>query len=62
VTAPSRKKFARIHRSAIVNVDFVREIHREGRTEGWVLLANGDRPRMSAAGWRKLTACFSSSR
>jgi two-component system LytT family response regulator len=52
----------RIHRSAIVNVDFVREIHREGRTDGWVLLANGDRPRMSAAGWRKLTASFTASR
>lgn len=56
------KQFVRIHRSAIVNVDFVREIHREGRTDGWVLLANGDRPRMSAAGWRRLTACFSASR
>jgi two-component system, LytTR family, response regulator len=56
------KKFVRIHRSAIVNVDFVCEIHREGRTDGWVLLANGDRPRMSAAGWRKLTASFTSSR
>lgn len=47
-------KFIRIHRSAIVNVDFVREIHREGRAEGWVLLSNGEKPRMSAAGWRKL--------
>ena len=56
------KKFVRIHRSAIVNVDFVREIHREGRADGWVLLANGDRPRMSAAGWRRLTACFTPSR
>lgn len=48
------ERFVRIHRSAIVNVDFVREIHREGRTDGWVLLENGDRPRMSVAGWRKL--------
>jgi two-component system, LytTR family, response regulator len=55
-------KFVRIHRSAIVNIDFVREIHREGRTEGYVLLANGERPRMSAAGWRKLMAVFTSSR
>ena len=46
--------FARIHRSAIVNLNAVREIHREGRSEGWVLLSNGDRPSMSAAGWRKL--------
>jgi len=56
------ERFVRIHRSAIVNVAFVRELHREGRAEGWVLLANGDRPRMSAAGWRKLTASFSASR
>lgn len=56
------KRFVRIHRSAIVNVAFVREIHREGRTDGWVLLANGGRPRMSAAGWRKLTASFTASR
>ena len=56
------RKFVRIHRSAIVNVAYVREIHREGRAEGWVLLANGSRPRMSAAGWRKLTAAFSASR
>jgi len=28
-------KFVRIHRSAIVNIDCVREIHREGRSEGW---------------------------
>ena len=55
-------RFVRIHRSAIVNVDFVREIHREGRADGWVLLADGDRPRMSAAGWRRLTACFTPSR
>jgi two-component system LytT family response regulator len=56
------KQFVRIHRSAIVNIGFVREIHREGRTDGWVLLVNGDRPRMSAAGWRKLTASFTASR
>lgn len=49
-------KFVRIHRSAIVNLDFVREIHREGRGEGWVLLSTGDRPRMSHAGWHKLLA------
>jgi two-component system LytT family response regulator len=56
------KQFVRIHRSAVVNVAFVREIHREGRTDGWVLLANGERPRMTAAGWRKLTASFTASR
>jgi len=49
-------KFVRIHRSAIVNVDKIREIHRAGAGEGWVLMANGERSRMTAAGWRKLLA------
>lgn len=49
-------KFIRIHRSAIVNIDCVREIHREGRSEGWVLLSSGTRVRMSLAGWQKLLA------
>jgi two-component system LytT family response regulator len=50
------KKFIRIHRSAIVNIERVREIHREGRSEGWVLLTSGDRVRMSSAGWQRLLA------
>jgi two-component system LytT family response regulator len=50
------KKFIRVHRSAIVNLDCVREIHREGRSEGWVLLSNGDRVRISLLGWQKLLA------
>jgi len=33
-------KFVRIHRSIIVNVDQVREIFREGRNEGSVILSN----------------------
>lgn len=48
-------KFVRLHRSAIVNVDYVREIHRDGRT-GWVLLSSGARVRMNKAGWQKLVA------
>jgi two-component system, LytTR family, response regulator len=48
------RRFIRIHRSAIVNINCVREIHREARSEGWVLLSNGDRVRMSATGWRRL--------
>jgi two-component system LytT family response regulator len=50
------KKFIRIHRSAIVNIDYVREIHRDRRSEGWVLVANGEQVRMSTAGWQKLLA------
>jgi two-component system LytT family response regulator len=49
-------KFVRIHRSAIVNIDQVREIHREGRTECSAVLTNGQRLRMSKAGWQNLIA------
>ncbi len=50
------KKFVRVHRSAIVNISHVREILREGRSEGWVLLSNGQRLKMSKAGWQNLLA------
>jgi two-component system LytT family response regulator len=49
-------KFVRIHRGAIVNVGRVREILREGRTDGSVVLAEGQRLRMSKAGWLALIA------
>jgi two-component system, LytTR family, response regulator len=49
-------KFVRLHRSAIVNVEYVREIHRDGRTEGWVLLSSGTRVRMNKAGWQRLVS------
>jgi hypothetical protein len=39
-----------------VNVDFVREIHREGRMEGWVVLSSGARIRMNRTGWQKLVS------
>jgi two-component system LytT family response regulator len=50
------RKFVRVHRSAIVNIGCVREILREGRNEGWVLLSNGHRLKMSKAGWQNLLA------
>ena len=50
------KKFVRVHRSAIVNINHVREVLREGRNEGWVLLSNGHRLKMSKAGWQNLLA------
>jgi two-component system LytT family response regulator len=50
------QKFVRIHRSAVVNVEQVREILREGRGEGSVLLVNGQRLRMSKPGWQRLLA------
>ena len=49
-------KFVRIHRSVIVNVDRVSEIFRDGRSEGAVILTNGERLRMSRVGWQNLLA------
>lgn len=46
--------FIRVHRSAIVNVEYVRELHREGRTDGWVVLKGGTRVRMTRNGWQRL--------
>jgi two-component system, LytTR family, response regulator len=46
--------FVRVHRSAIVNLNYVREIHREGPDEGTVVLLDGQRLRMSRAGRQKL--------
>lgn len=48
------KKFVRVHRSAIVNINHVREILRGGQNEGWLLLANGQRLKMSKTGWQSL--------
>jgi len=50
------RKFVRVHRSAIVNIAHVREILREGRSEGWVYLTNGQRLKMSKTGWQNLLA------
>jgi two-component system LytT family response regulator len=50
------KRFVRIHRSIIANVDQVREIFREGQSEGSVVLMNGQRLKMSKAGWQNLLA------
>jgi two-component system LytT family response regulator len=50
------ERFVRIHRSIIVNVEQVSEIFREGQSEGSVVLKNGQRLRMSKAGWQSLVA------
>jgi two-component system, LytTR family, response regulator len=47
-------QFVRIHRSSIVNLDQIREIHRDGQTAGSVVLANGRKLRMSRSGRQKL--------
>ena len=49
-------KFVRLHRSAIVNLDHVREIHRDGRSDGWVLLSTGVRLHLNRTGSQKLIA------
>lgn len=48
------KNFIRIHRSAIVNLNQIREIYREGPLDGSVVLLNGQSVRMSKAGRQKL--------
>jgi two-component system, LytTR family, response regulator len=50
------QKFVRIHRSVIVNMEHLQEIIREGQSEGSVVLANGQRLKMSRAGWQNLLA------
>jgi len=48
------KSFVRIHRSAIVNVDHVKEIIREAKAENWAVLLTGQRIKMSKMGRRLL--------
>ena len=47
--------FLRVHRSAIVNLNHVAEIYREGPDEGTVVLLSGQRLKMSKTGRLKLT-------
>jgi two-component system LytT family response regulator len=46
--------FLRVHRSAIVNLNYVQEIYREGREEGTVVLRDGQRLKMSKSGRLRL--------
>jgi two-component system LytT family response regulator len=50
------RKFIRIHRSIIANLGCIREVIREGRGDGSVMLSNGRRLRMSDAGWKAVLA------
>ena len=45
--------FLRVHRSVIVNLNYVIEVYREGRDEGTVVLRGGQRLRMSKVGRQK---------
>ncbi|MGB6688037.1 MAG: LytTR family DNA-binding domain-containing protein [Terracidiphilus sp.] len=49
-------RFVRVHRSAIVNINHVREIVRDGRSESAIVLDSGHRLRMSKVGWQSLLA------
>lgn len=48
------RQFLRIHRSTIVNLDRIREVHRGGQSEGAVVLTNGQVLKMSRAGRQRL--------
>jgi two-component system LytT family response regulator len=48
------RRFIRIHRSAMVNLDRIEEIHREGKAQSSIRLANGQILRMSKAGRERL--------
>jgi two-component system LytT family response regulator len=50
------RQFVRIHRSSIVNLNQIREIYREGSSDGSIVLTNGNELRMSKAGRQKLNA------
>jgi two-component system LytT family response regulator len=47
-------RFVRIHRSAIVNLNFIREIYRDGQGDGSIILSNGEQIRMSRSGKQRL--------
>ena len=48
------KRFARIHRSSIVNLDRIHEIYREGQGDGFIVLVGGQKLKMSKVGRQKL--------
>jgi two-component system LytT family response regulator len=49
-------RFVRIHRSAVVNLDRIAEIHREGAAQGSIRLTSGQVLKMSRAGRERLLA------
>ncbi len=52
-------KFVRLHRSVIAKIEQVKEIHRDGRAEYFVVLTGGQRLKMSKVGWKNLTSANS---
>jgi len=49
------QQFIRVHRSAIVNLDRIQEVHREGKSEGTLILSGGQKVKISRRGREKLT-------
>jgi two-component system, LytTR family, response regulator len=50
------RRFVRVHRSVIVNLDSIREIYREGMAQGSIRLADGQVLKMSKAGRKRMLA------
>lgn len=50
--------FVRVHRSVIVNTKYVREVCREGRNNGSVIMAGGRELHTSEAGWQAFVAIY----
>ena len=50
------QKFIRLHRSAIVNVRFIKGLKKDGRSEGWAILSTGEQIRMNRGGWQRFVA------
>jgi two-component system, LytTR family, response regulator len=48
--------FIRVHRSALVNLNFVQALYREGSEDGTLVLTNGQRVKISKAGRDRLIA------
>ncbi len=46
--------FVRVHRSSIVNVERIREVHREGRSDSSLVLKSGGLLKMSKQGRQRL--------
>src|SRR6185436_19266926 len=52
------RAFVRVHRSAIVNLDRVREIEHDGRGDHTIVLTTGARVRTSHARWLEFRNAF----
>ena len=58
VEVPEAGRFIRIHRSLIVNVERIRELHRESDGSGFIVLRDGVRLRVARGRWESLQAAL----